>query len=119
MVYGNHPITGDPYKWVQGRSPVDTPVAGLPQITQNSVDLYIRTVCPILGINYADIAFDIGQEHMERMLSSRTQLLKQLVLAIFKGKPAAKNRARELLGDGIFCVPTFKLRRSARRFGDR
>jgi hypothetical protein len=112
--YGDHPFTGYPYKWVRGHSPIDTPAWVLPKITQRDVDRYIKTVSSILGINYDDIVFDIGQEHMERMLSSRTQLTMQLALAVLRGKPAAKRRARKMLADGVLCVPTFKLRRSVK-----
>src|SRR6266542_2489263 len=77
-----------------------------------SVDRYIKAVCPILGVNYDHIAFEFGQEHLEWMLSSRNQLMKQLALAVFKGKPVAKARTRKLLLDGFVCVPQFTLPRS-------
>jgi hypothetical protein len=114
VAYGDHPNTGYQYKWARDHSPIDTPAWVLPKITQTSVNLYVKAVSPILGVNYANIGFDIGQEHMEWMLSSRTQLIKQLTLAVVRGKPAAKIRARKMLADGIFCVPTFKLRRSVK-----
>jgi hypothetical protein len=112
VAYGDHPDTGLPYKWIRGCSPIDTPIWALPQITQSAVETYIRAICPILGINYDHIAFDFGQGHLEWMLSSRTQLMKQLALAIFKGKPVAKTRTRGLILDGFVCVPQFKLPRS-------
>lgn len=112
VAYGDHPDTGSPYKWIRGHSPSNTPVSALPQITQSSVDLYIKAISPILKINYNDITFGFAQDHMEWMLCSRTELIKQLALAVFKGKPLAKTRARKMVLDGFLCVPQFKLPRS-------
>jgi Bifunctional DNA primase/polymerase, N-terminal len=114
VVHGDHPDTGHPYNWLRGHSPLDTPVWLLPKITQNSVDLYIRAVSPLLGVNYDNIRFDIGQQHMEWMLSSRTQLITQLALAVLRGKQVARTRARKMLADGVFCVPTLTIRSNHR-----
>jgi Bifunctional DNA primase/polymerase, N-terminal len=115
VAYGDHVSTGKRYRWICGHAPIDTPVWDLPRVTQASVDRYVKAVSPMLGVDHREIGFDIGQEHMEWMLSSRTQLASQLAFALFRGKPSAKVRARKLLADGVFCVPTLKVRAARSR----
>ena len=119
VAYGDHPNSGQSYRWILGHSPVDTPAWELPGITQASINLYVKAVCPILGVDYADIGLDTGQQHSEWMLSSRSQLVKQLALTILKGKTAAKTRARKVLRDGIFHVPTLRVRGASTEMHER
>ncbi len=98
MAYGDHPFTGEPYRWIGEGAPHDTPVADLPAIDNVQAETLMTEIAKdSLGDTFKCFRMENDRNALPIVLSSRTILAKQLFWRFFRGKRVAREKAHIML----------------------
>jgi len=83
LIFGIHPKTGLPYSW-EGDSPLDRPLASLPEVTSRAVDAFRLAAIKLLGARIASAptpanALPASMPHQGLIMDGRDKLLTKCV----------------------------------------
>ncbi|MEO1197826.1 MAG: bifunctional DNA primase/polymerase [Pseudomonadota bacterium] len=102
-IYGIHPRLEQPYRWVGGAAPHLTKLNDLPAVTNDQcIEVATRVMRKVVGDRFERFNFDTDRNLLARSVTSRSILIRQLVVRVLRGRKHAQASYEKLLWEGKF-----------------
>ena len=89
--YGRHPVTGREFQWHGSAAPHCTPIDSLPAVTNiETAAVAAEIFRAVYGDRFERMVFDLDFDLIRLSFSSRSQLMRQWMTTLFRGKKHAR-----------------------------